>query len=99
MTQRRPTPAQFEVARTGVAVRGRHRSRAPAHEMYRPRIREHDRRWLPCEHWHARRNPARGPVFADDGRHAGRLLWTCSTSKVAQVDRPGVAPVLVVPPT
>ena len=98
MEQIRPSETQLRTARDGVASRGWVWSKAAHHGAYPVGIRDDRGNFRPCEHCGAARNPARWPLFFRAGDHVGRLLWTCSTCKLAQADARGVAVVLVEPP-
>jgi hypothetical protein len=98
MAEIKPTEGQIREARDGVASRGWQKSKAAHHQFCPVGIRDNDRAFRPCEHCHAATNPARWPLFFRAGEHAGELLWTCSTCKLAHADSRGVATVLVEQP-
>jgi hypothetical protein len=98
MAATKPTDSQLREAQDGVASRGWARSKAAHHDARPNGIREDHGTYHPCEHCHAKTNPARWPLFFRVGEHAGQLLWTCSTCKIAQADRQGAAVVLVEAP-
>ena len=94
MTRLEPTPQQIADAVAQVATSGWERSNAASHPC-RPRSVKSGDTYLPCQHCKASRNPARWPLFFSSGVLAGLVVWTCSTCKIAQADRAGIATVLV----
>ena len=95
MEELEPTGGQLQQAAIAVGVRGWQHSSARSHEFCPKGIREADGKFRACEYCRAGRNPARWPLFFRIGDLAGQVLWTCSTCKLAQADRRGVAQVLV----
>ena len=93
-----PSAEDVREAVAAVESRGWTRSHARGHAAYPVGIREPDGSFKPCEVCGAARNPARWPLFFRSGSHAGRVLWTCSTCKLAHADAHGRAVVLVSPP-
>lgn len=95
MTQIEPTAADRQAALDAVTERGWSRTNAAGHPWRPNGWRGADGDYVPCEQCGARTNPARWPLFFTGGPEAGRTVWTCSTCKLKQADRLGVAKVLV----
>jgi hypothetical protein len=99
VTSLEPSDDQKRAALGAVTDRGWSRTDAAGHAWRPNGWRGPDGGYVPCELCRARTNPARWPLFFTSGPEAGRLLWTCSTCKLKQVDRTGAAKLVVdIPP-